>query len=87
MLFLSCPVSLWDLWALQFAQLKSSSSVLERRLAKEIHKSPKTVACTRKSRRSNLEDMKGYFNLQAHFWVEYTLSIISASFEQIAEKE
>lgn len=58
--------------------LKSSSSVLERRLVKKIHKKPKTLACTRKSRRRNLEDMKGYFNLQAHLLVGYKLSIISA---------
>lgn len=59
-------------------QLKSSSSVLERRLVKEISKRPKTLAFTRKSRRRNLEDTKGYFNFQAHFLVEYKLSMVSA---------
>lgn len=48
-------------------QLKSGSSVLERRLVKVIHKRPKTLAGTRKSKRRNSEDAKGDFNLQTHF--------------------
>lgn len=52
--------------------------MLERRLAEEIHKRPKTLAGTRKSKRRNSEDMKGDFNLQSHFLVEYKLSMLSA---------
>lgn len=59
-------------------QLKISSSVLERRLVKEIHKRPKILAGTRKSKGRNLEDAKGDFNLQAHFSVEYKLSVLTA---------
>lgn len=58
-------------------QLKISSSVLERRLVKEIHKRQKTSASTRKSKRKNLEDTKRDFNLQAHFLVENKPSILS----------
>lgn len=58
-------------------QLTSSSSVPESRLVKKIRKRPKTLACTRRRRRRNLEDMKGDFNLQAPFLVEYKLSAVS----------
>lgn len=56
------------------------------RLVKEIRKRPKTLAGTRKSKRRNLEDVKGDFNLQAHFLVEYKLSMLSARLEQTAKK-
>lgn len=58
-------------------QLRISSSVLERRLT-EMHKRQKTLVGTRKSKRKNSEDMKGDFNLQAHFLVENKLSLCSA---------
>lgn len=67
-------------------QLKNSSSVLEIKLVKKTHKRPKTLAGPRKSKRRNLEDTKGDFNLGAYFSVEYKLSMLSAQLEQMAKK-
>lgn len=81
MLFLSCPCKLLGPMGPAIypfiIQLTSSSSVPESRLVKKIRKRPKTLACTRRRRRRNLEDMKGDFNLQAPFLVEYKLSAVS----------